>query len=125
MNEEQKAQAVALLAVPEIRAVAEGFRTSRLYFCVEWWVGGAKFCAPNLADETGAVEGWLHRVLERLVDKLVVVDGGFDAPDKPWFRAIAIYGEGDGWVDLQDIGIFHPTRLDAIVGALRAWVDGR
>ncbi len=66
MNEEQKALALALLAIPEIREVAEGFRATKLYFCVEWWVGDAKFCAPNLADETGAVEGWLHRVLERL-----------------------------------------------------------
>ena len=54
MNEGQKAQAVALLAVPEIRAVAEGFRTSRLYFCVEWWVGGAKFCARNALDDAKA-----------------------------------------------------------------------
>jgi hypothetical protein len=116
MNEEQKAKAVALLAIYEIRSVADGFRASKLQFCVEWWVGRTKFCAPNLADETGSVEGWLHRVLQRLVGELVEVvavrENADGAPE--WAARTALSG-----MYFSDPGT-HPSRFDAIVEALLA-----
>lgn len=115
MNEEQKAQALALGQIDEVSACATN-NMPRV------WVdrpGNAPALVLDLADQTGQVEGVLHRVLDRLVGEPVevqVMKGGTWAA-----RAASAHVclDGANWTAL------HPTRLDAIVGALRAWVDGR
>ena len=84
----------------------------------EWIPGHLGIVIPvlNLADETGAVEGVLHRVLEKLVGEPVevqVMKGGTWAA-----RAASAHAclPGANWTAL------HPTRLDAIVAALLAHV---
>lgn len=108
MNEEQKAQA---LTIGKFSALAQAWLDGR-HFCVWVQVGHELVLVPNLADETGAVEGVLHRVLERLVGALVEV--------------LHNVGGSNGWsvwrVKGERIGAgsHPPTRLDAIVAALLA-----
>lgn len=112
MTEEQKAQALALYRNERIRAALGNCPTR--YTRAPEYPGGPMFQipVPNLADETGEVEGRLHRVLERLVGAAVELVTVWPDPFS-----------GPRWTARKcDRGPFpscdHPTRLDAIVAAL-------
>lgn len=109
VNEEQKALALSLYRNARIKAACRGVRTAEVIFTdadgKQWWAP-----VPNLADETGEVEGRLHRVLERMVGEPVEVS----CPSSVGrWRA---WGHGENGRALS--GGSHATRIDAIVAAL-------
>lgn len=106
MNEEQQAQALALCDIPDV-----GLCMDCGWLPYVWIGDGVRL--PDLAHPSGAVEGVLHRVLEKMVG--VPVEVQCVGPRLSRWRAIANKETGGGWPD--DL---HPTRLEAIVAALLA-----
>lgn len=113
MNEEQKARALALARIPAIAAEIQNRHPVGVSIDATGpaWV-------PDLADETGAVEGVLHRVLEKLVGEPVEVQASGTAPE---WRAHGVRASCSTWPTETR----YPTRLDAIVAAMLALEPGR
>lgn len=113
MNEEQKAQAFAVVDILAAHDVCVPMPLAMVQH------GGGASSVPNLADETGAVEGVLHRVLERLVGEPVEVVTFYGLIVTP--RAAPMWGarqpNSGRWFN---DGQRYPSRLDAIVAALLA-----
>lgn len=73
--------------------------------------GSGAYWLIDLADKTGAVEGVLHRVLERLVGQPAEVAQALMADGRRGWRCVTCSDSRNGWLP-------RTTRLDAIVAAI-------
>lgn len=112
MTKGQKTQARALARIPAIAAEIQNYHGVGVSIDGPAWV-------PDLADETGAVEGVLHRVLERLVGEPVEVVTFYGLTVTPQVAPMWGARQPNSGRWFND-GQRYPTRLEAIVAALLA-----